>query len=128
MSLTACLGQRLGCRVLLGGILLVAGVSSGPDARAAEEVEVQTREFVVHVDGKPTGQTSMRISRFDDDSEVMYGKSSVTMSFVVYTYRYASTGEETWKDGRLQKLQNVADFNGTKYRVLADRKGDGLRL
>jgi hypothetical protein len=119
---------RFGYRSVLGVLLWAGCLSAGIDANGSEEVESQTRDFVVQVDGKQTGQCSVRISRLDDDSEVLYGKSSVTMSYVVYTYRYASKGKETWKDGRLQALQNESDFNGTKYRVLAERKGEDMRL
>src|SRR5438128_2340630 len=96
---------RFGYRSLLGVLFLTGCLSVGIDARASEEVESQTRDFVVQVDGKQTGECSVRISLLDDDSEILYGKSSVTMSYVVYTYRYNSKGKEIWKDGRLQALQ-----------------------
>jgi hypothetical protein len=47
----------------------------------------------------------------------MRGEAEVVLNFVVYRYRYASTGSETWKDGRLIKLANEADYNGDRYVV-----------
>lgn len=80
-----------------------------------EVVAQQTREFRVSVDGKVRGNQTMIFSRRADGSEVMSGEVEVVLNFVVYRYRYASSGTETWKDGRLIQLVNEADYNGDKY-------------
>jgi Family of unknown function (DUF6134) len=88
-------------------------------AAEPEVVERHTREFRVFVDGKPRGVQTMTISRHNDKSEVMQGEVDVQLNFVVYKYRYSSTGTETWKDGRLVRLTNEANYNGDKYSVEA---------
>lgn len=88
-------------------------------SRAAEPepdvVSQHTREFRVSVDGRVRGTQSMTFSRRRDGSEVMRGEAEVVLNFVVYRYRYASSGTETWKDGRLIQVASEADYNGDKY-------------
>jgi hypothetical protein len=43
-------------------------------------------------------------------------------------YRYHSTGTEVWKEGRLVELENAADLNKTRYRLLGKATDKGLRL
>lgn len=52
--------------------------------------------------------------------------SSLLFNFVVYKYRYRSAGTEVWQDDRLVELDNNADFNGSKYAVVARRSNSGL--
>jgi len=98
-------------------LLVLAGLNAPGWCSAAEPevVERHVREFRVSVDGKPRGTQTMTISRHSDRSEVMQGEAEVLMNFVVYRYRYSSNGTETWKDGRLIRLTNEADYNGDKY-------------
>lgn len=78
------------------------------------------------VDGKPRGNQTMTFICRKDGSEVMRGEVEVVMNFVVYRYRYASAGSETWKDGRLVQLANEADYNGEKYVLQASATGKSL--
>jgi uncharacterized protein DUF6134 len=99
----------------LVGVALSAMASLRLDAAEPDVVAQHTREFRVSVDGKPRGTQTMTFQQRRDGSEVMNGEAEVVLNFVVYRYRYASTGKEIWKDGRLIKLVNEADFNGDKY-------------
>jgi hypothetical protein len=103
------------CLVL--SCLWIAGNALCPLVTAAEPevVSKHTREFRILIDGKARGHQEMTFSRRADDSEVMQGEAIVDMNFVVYRYRYSSTGSETWKDGRLIQLVNEANYNGDKY-------------
>src|SRR5579862_7641025 len=93
--------------------------SGGWNANAAEpkNLELETREFNVSVDGKQRGKCTMQIRRRDDGSEKMSIDAGLSFNFVVYEYRYHSAGTEIWKEDRLLELENASDFNGTKYSV-----------
>lgn len=100
-----------------GGLLLLAVAT----VQAAEprDVERQTREFKVSIDGKERGQCVMKITRRDDGVDQLHIDSRLSFNYVVYEYRYSSVGTEVWKQGRLIELENTADFNGKKYVVKA---------
>ncbi len=102
--------------------------SAAPTAHAAEpkNLEFETREFKVSVDGKQRGKCTMQIRRRDDGTEKMSIDAGLSFNFVVYEYRYHSAGSEIWKGDRLLELDNSADFNGTKYAVKASSSSDGL--
>lgn len=84
------------------------------------EFEDQTREFRVSVDGKERGKCTMRIDRRDDGADRLRVDSQLRFNYVVYEYKYASTGTEIWKEGRLIELDNSSDYNGTRYAVKAE--------
>ncbi|MSR56919.1 MAG: hypothetical protein EXS05_04525 [Planctomycetaceae bacterium] len=88
-------------------------------AAEPRDIERQTREFKVSVDGKERGQCVMKITRRNDGVERLQIDSQLRFNYVVYEYRYSSSGSETWKAGRLTELENTADFNGKKYVVKA---------
>lgn len=111
---------------LLGANLALTISSRASDAAEPKVVARHTREFRVHVDGRPRGTQTMVISRRSDGSETMRGEIEVNMNFVVYRYRYASSGTEVWKDGRLVELANEADYNGDKYVVQASASDQAL--
>jgi hypothetical protein len=86
---------------------------------SADAVQEERREFKIYVDGKERGSFRMRVREHADGSEVMSGEAEIALNFVVYSYRYNSRGWEKWKDGRVQQLENVADYNGKRYTVKA---------
>ncbi|MDB5344838.1 MAG: hypothetical protein JWP89_3215 [Schlesneria sp.] len=96
----------------LAGCVLFAGPAPGAEP---EVIAQQIREFHILVDGKHRGDQSMTFSRRADGSDMMQGEAEVVINLIVYRYRYASAGTEVWKDGRLIKLVNEADYNGDKY-------------
>jgi hypothetical protein len=59
------------------------------------------------------------LRKHEDGTESMRGQAELSFNFVVYKYRYASTGTEFWKAGRLIRLSNEADYNGDKFVVQA---------
>src|SRR5262245_61027785 len=97
-------------------------------ARAAEPrvLEREMREFKVSVDGKGRGKCTIEIARRDDGTDRMHIDASLNFNYVVYEYRYSSVGTEIWKNGRLLRLENSANYNGTKYVVKASSRSDNL--
>lgn len=93
-----------------------------------QELERETREFKVSVDGKERGKCTMQIRCHDDGTERMQIDATLRFNYIVYEYRYASAGTEIWKDGRLIELENTADYNGTKYRLKAKPFRKGLQV
>src|SRR5438128_1939487 len=92
------------------------------------ELERETREFKVSVDGKGRGKCKIEINRRDDGSERIHIEAALSFNYVVYEYRYSSNGTEVWKNGRLIRLDNTADYNGSKYVVKAKANDKGLRV
>src|SRR3954447_3915259 len=94
--------RRCGVRwcLVLGGLL-----AAGAGRRAAAD-EVETRQFAIHVDGKPAGQYVMTLTRRDGGVESMSGQARVTVKVLFKTYSYTYSGTEYWKDGKLQQLQS----------------------
>lgn len=89
-------------------------------------VEQQTRTFKVSVDGADRGTLTMLLSQHSDGTESMRGQAELNFNFIVYKYRYSSSGTEIWKSGRLIQLANEADYNGDKYVVQASAQQQEL--
>ncbi|HTI52051.1 MAG TPA: DUF6134 family protein [Planctomycetaceae bacterium] len=110
-------------------ILVILGCGWTTIAAAEpRDLERQTREFRVSVDGKERGKCVMQLSRRDDGTDRVRIDSQLRFNYVVYDYRYSSSGTETWKEGRLIQLENTADYNGTKYVVKAGPARKGLQV
>lgn len=88
----------------------------------------ETREFTVSVDGAHRGKCTMQMRRHDDGVETVSINAGLKFDYVVYTYRYSSTGSEVWKDGKLVELENSANYNGKEYRVKGAAVSRGLRV
>lgn len=102
-----------------------------PDDKPLEEarvIEQQTRTFKVSVDGTERGSMTMLLSKHSDGMETMRGQVELSFNFIVYKYRYSSTGTEVWKSGRLIELANEADHNGDKYVVQASAQQQELAV
>lgn len=102
-----------------------------PPAAAAEpprEVHRQTRNYRVAVDGVQRGDMTATIVRHDDGSESMAGETHLRFNFIVYRYRFSSTGKEVWKENRLVQLASHADFNGDEYVVTAAATDDAVQV
>ncbi|MGQ0635399.1 MAG: DUF6134 family protein [Planctomycetaceae bacterium] len=116
----------------LAGTLLFVGVAlaCGRTAQAAEprDVERQTREFNVSVDGTERGKCHMQIRRCDDGTERVRVDAAIRVNFIVYKYTYNSSADEVWKDDRLIALDGSANYNGAHYVVKAAPTDKGLRV
>jgi hypothetical protein len=117
-------------------VVLVVGLPSAACSRKGE-VELalgppapntENRSFAISVDGKRAGTYHMEITRRNDGGLTMSGRARVRVSYVVYTYRYAYTGTEIYKGGRLSSLTSTCDDNGKRFTVAAGVQHDGLHI
>jgi hypothetical protein len=109
-------------------VLVIAGLLVLPLVRAAGGEE-ERREFVVSVDGKQVGSFQMTIHSRDDGMTLVASAAEVAVRrgpLVLYTYSYRGT--ETWKDGRLVRLDSTTNDNGKRYTVSAAAEANGLRV
>jgi Domain of unknown function (DUF6134) len=108
-------------------VTLLALVSGVAGARAGDG---ESRVFNVTVDGKNAGSYTMTISAEKDGVVTMTGRAEIKVKYVggLYTYRYSYSGEETWKDGRLQRFasrckdgkQLLVKVNGSERKASVD--------
>ena len=102
--------------------------AAGAFAAGPRDVERQVREFNISVDGKPCGSSTVRISRRDDNSVRIQGRSDVSVSILAHPYTYSSAGSEVWKNGRLIEKETTSNYNGKRYVVLASPAPDGMQV
>ena len=57
----------------------------------------------------------------------MTGKASIEVRYLVYKYRYAYSGREVWKNGRLVDLASTCNDNGKAFSVAARPENNALR-
>jgi hypothetical protein len=106
-------------------VVACGAVVWGTAARAAE---TETREFAIHVDGKPAGQYAMTITKQDDGAEVMAVQASVRVKHLLGSYSYIYQGTEHWRDNRLVRMQSSTNDDGKRYQVQVTKEGSALRL
>ncbi len=105
--------------------MLLASTGAGTIVAA----EAETRRFAIHIDGKPAGSYQMMIRQEEDGTAVVnsHAHAKVKLGFVTL-YHYSYLGTETWKNGRLTRLDSTTNDNGDEYNLHAEAQGDGLRL
>jgi hypothetical protein len=104
--------------------VLIALVS----AAAARAADSETREFVVKVDGKPSGYANMNIQRQDDGTTIVSCDTNVRVRVLIKTYVYTCQTRETWKAGRLQQLVSQCNDDGKQFQVSATAQADGIHV
>lgn len=97
-------------------------------AVAVRAADSETREFVVKVDGKPSGHANMTFERQDDGTTIFSCDTNVRVRVLIKTYVYTCKARETWKDGRLQQLTSECNDDGKQYQVSAAAQADGLHV
>jgi hypothetical protein len=90
--------------------------------------ETETRTFAVLVNGKPAGKYQMAIQAQDDGSQTVSAESTVQSQQAAGWYLYGYRGKETWKGGRLQKLEAGSNDAGKKRVVQAMATPQHLRV
>jgi hypothetical protein len=110
-------------RTLLCALMVL--LSAAVAARAADS---ETREFVVKVDGKPSGYANMTIQRQDDGTTIFSCDTNVRVRVLIKTYVYNLQTSETWKDGRLQQLASQCNDDGKQFQVSANAQADGIHV
>jgi hypothetical protein len=124
MGCICSVGPRRSGLAALG--LLVAGFLLGGVCRAGD---VETRNFIVSVDGKKAGDYQLTITRQADGliSTSAHSEVKVTLLAIpVYTYSYQ--GAEVWKNGKLQHFHSSGQEKGKPFAIRADLDGSSLRV
>lgn len=106
-------------------LAMIVLVSVAANVRAADS---ETRDFTVHVDGKPAGNAVMSIQRQDDGTTIVACNTTVKVRVLIKTYAYTCQTRETWKDGRLQQLNSSCNDDGKQFQVLAVAQTDGIHV
>ncbi len=116
-------------RCLLSPYFLCAAVLSIPAWSAAHAADSETREFNVYVDGKRAGAASMTIARADDGTTTVAADTEVKVKVLgLNAYSYVYRGQETWKGGKLQKLESTCNDDGKRFVVSAAAETGGIRI
>jgi hypothetical protein len=110
--------------MLFGTAVLVGGLAFFPLQAAEREV----RDFQIRVGNRPAGQYQLTITRQDDGSISVQARARVTVSYLVYSYKYYYNGTEKWRGDRLAEVNSSANDNGTRYHVTAAAEGNALRV
>jgi hypothetical protein len=119
---------RFSIRSTGSAVLVCAALVFGAEAGVRAD-EVETRDFLIKVDGNPVGQSRMTITRNEDGALSMSCQADIKMTKVGITvYRYSYRGTEDWSAGRLVRFESHTDDDGTKYSVSAKADRGGLRL
>jgi hypothetical protein len=99
-------------------------------AASARAGDAESRIFRVTVDGKNAGSYTMTISGEKEGVVTMTGQAEIKVKYLggLYAYKYSYSGEETWKDGRLQRFASRCNDDGKEFEVSAASDGKELRL
>ena len=97
-------------------------------APAAKAADIETRDFIVRVSGKPAGEVHMTIHRQDNGQVRMRCDTDIKVDLLVGKYTYLYRGLEVWKDGRVIRFDSNTDDNGRRYVVAAVAEPRGLRV
>ena len=117
-------------RLLVAWIVAVVAVLAPGRATAAPEVE--TRDFTVFVDGKPSGDVHMTLNKQEDGSIIVTCDTDINVAIGIgplkkkFTYSYR--GREVWKTGKLQRFDSNCNDDGKRCAVGAVIEDDKLRV
>src|SRR5262249_30195019 len=118
------------------GVRQMSGCSRGWAAAAAlvcvalvggvRAADIQTRDFTVHVAGKPAGQVHMTIHKQDDGTLVLRCNTDTHVDMLIGKYKFVFRGQEEWKNYRLVKFASTADDNGKQFIVTGQAGAKGV--
>ena len=118
------IGYRRGWGVFVPVCVLAAVLGSAP----ATAGETEVREFRIVIDGKPAGDYRLSVTRQEDGTLVQSGQADVRLRVLVKTYSYTYRGTETWKNGRLVKLDSTCNDDGKAFAVSAQAADGKLKV
>lgn len=129
-SILAC-ACRCAVRLSVGSVLLIPMVCQPvllavPTEARSESEAVEVRNFHISVDGDRCGKLRMSIESRPDGRQVVLGDSSLEVKYFLFTFRFSSQGNETWHAGKLEKLENAANYGSSRHQVSATGTGDEL--
>jgi hypothetical protein len=95
----------------------------------AQAADVEVRDFITKIDGKPAGESHMTIKRQDDGSLSMSCQADVKVTKLgIVVYKYSYRGNEDWTNSQLVRFESRTDDNGKAYTVKATWEKEGMRL
>jgi len=110
---------------------LVAGIGAGTalalapgDVHAAPTSPALT--FAVLRNGSRIGQHTVALARADEATTVEIRADIAVGIGPIVLYRYAHQVRETWRAGALQRFESETNDDGARYRILAERRPEGL--
>jgi hypothetical protein len=111
------------CTALL---ILMAQLVGRISATEPEVASTEVRKFNISVDGDKCGTFLMTIQSQPDGRHTVSGDAALEMKYLVYKFRYTSKGTEVWNANKLERLESLAHYGGSKYQVTALSKGDEI--
>ncbi|MCC7426291.1 MAG: hypothetical protein IT557_05270 [Alphaproteobacteria bacterium] len=111
-TLAACIGAGAALALVPGG------------GRAAPPSPTLT--FAVLRNGARIGQHTVALSRAAETTTVEIRADIAVGIGPFVLYRYAHQVRETWRAGALQRFESETNDDGTRYRILAERRPEGL--
>lgn len=108
--------------VLIALVILDSGLGL---VRGADS---EQREFVILVDGKEAGTSTITIVRQDDGSAYMKGRVQVRFQQILFPFQLTLESEEWWKNGKLIGVKTLGNENGKRTEVIASLDAKGLRV
>ncbi len=110
--------------ILIGAPLTNSSARAQQPRVVAEEV----REFEILVKGQNSGKCQIKITDTDDGTTLVTTDATVSLDYVVYTYRYEFHGKEDWHEDRLIWTDSVAVDAGKKLsaRAQVDARGSTI--
>jgi uncharacterized protein DUF6134 len=105
-------------------VLILFVLAAGPAWVRAAEI----RTFTVTVDGKPAGEFRLIEQKQADGVGRITGESVMQARQGSGWRRCSYTGAESWKDGRLQRLDGRSIDDGKRRQVLAAPSNGKLRI
>jgi len=97
-------------------------------AAGPELIALETRTYDIFVDHKKSGQSTFKLARYGDGTEIVSTDAKLTVSWTVFTYVYEFHGEERWHRGRLDALSTRAVDGGKHLSLAATRTERGLTI
>jgi hypothetical protein len=103
-------------------LALAAVVLAAPLGRA----QTETREFVILVNGKESGQSKVVIINTPDGKSYMKATVNVKVPGIIFPYSYTTDVQEWYQQDRLMHLVSSTVENGKKKEVAAKAEGERI--
>src|ERR1043166_8470663 len=113
-----------------GGLKLAAGllVALAFAANAAPGASAETWRYAIMRNGDQIGTHTVEINRGPKETSVTLSTELAVKVMFITAYHMQFTTSEKWVGGKLVALNSEGDDNGTKHKVSAAIKGNGLEV
>jgi hypothetical protein len=97
-------------------------------ALPSHAADTDTRDFAIYVDGKRAGESHVTVESKDGGVTVVSTTAEVTINRLLVHYSYSYNGTESWKDGKLVRLDSRTNDDGKRWTVSARVEKDVLKV